>query len=256
MVIRMLEFIGSFDLSVAQWAFSNLAGALIGITKTGMAGAGILVVPLMAGIVGGKAAAGLTLPLLSMGDLFAVRYFHSHADWKTIGRLLPWTVLGLSLGLVVGSLIDDRIFKAIIAVFVIVGLALTLWRDYISKDLRVPSAWWFAAGMGVLSGFASMIGNAAGAISSLYFLSMRFGKNAYLGTSAWFFMIVNILKLPLHAFFWKTINERSLGFGLLLIPAVFAGAFIGIRITRRIPEKPFKLVILAFSALAALRLIL
>ncbi len=256
MVTRMLEFIGSFDLSATQWAFSNLAGALIGITKTGMAGAGILVVPLMAGIVGGKAAAGLTLPLLSMGDLFAIRYFHSHAHWKTIGRLLPWTGLGLSLGLVVDSLIDDRIFKAIIAVFVIVGLAITLWRDYISKDLRVPSAWWFAAGMGVLSGFASMIGNAAGAISSLYFLSMRFGKNAYLGTSAWFFMIVNILKLPLHAFFWKTINERSLGFGLLLVPAVFAGAFIGIRITRRIPEKPFKLLILAFSALAALRLIL
>ncbi len=252
----MLDFIRSYDLTVTQWTLSNLAGALIGITKTGMAGAGILVVPLMAGIVGGKAAAGLTLPLLSMGDLFAVRYFHGHADWKTIGRLLPWTTLGLALGLGVGSLIDDSVFKAIIAVFVILGLALTIWRDYVKKDLRIPNAWWFAVGMGVLSGFASMIGNAAGAISSLYFLSMRFGKNAYLGTSAWYFMIVNLLKLPLHIFFWKTINARSLGFGLLLIPAVFAGAFIGIRITRRIPEKPFKLVILAFSAIAALRLIL
>ena len=97
-----------------------------------------------------------------------------------------------------------------------------------------------------------MVGNAAGAVIPMYLLSMRLPKNSYIGTSAWFFFIVNLLKVPLHIFFWKTIHLQSLSFNLLMIPPIILGVLLGIRIVKTIPEKGYRAFIMAAIFVAAL----
>jgi len=74
-----------------------------------------------------------------------------------------------------------------------------VWQD-LKKVISVPDYRWFAPILGMASGFATMIANAAASIMSLYLLSMRIPKYVFIGTGAWFFLRVNLFKVPLHIF--------------------------------------------------------
>ena len=63
------------ELTPEQWMIGILAALMVGITKTGIPGIGILVVPLMAIVFGGRLSVGATLPLLIFGDIFAVLWY-------------------------------------------------------------------------------------------------------------------------------------------------------------------------------------
>ena len=71
---------------------------------------------------------------------------------------------------------------------------------------------------------------------------------------AWLFLFVNLSKVP-FSFAMGLINGPSLQLNLLLLPAVVAGLFAGRWLVRRLPQKPFEVLILALAALAAIRLI-
>ena len=99
-----------------------------------------------------------------------------------------------------------------------------------------------------------MIGNAAGPVMSIYFLSRNLPKNSFIGTSAWFFLLVNVFKVPFHIGVWQTISMESFSFNLLLFPAIVLGVFVGFSIVKRIPEKAYRIFILVSIGLAALKL--
>ena len=96
-----------------------------------------------------------------------------------------------------------------------------------------------------------MIGNAAGPIMAVYLLAMRMPKNSFIGTGAWFFLIINLLKFPFHIFVWETITWSSFKLDLLAIPAIAIGIVIGIRIVNLIPEREFRYFIIVTTFLAA-----
>ena len=75
-----------------------LAALMVGITKTGIPGIGILVVPLMALVFGGRLSVGATLPLLIFGDIFAVLWYRRHARWDNLRSLFPWVITGILVG--------------------------------------------------------------------------------------------------------------------------------------------------------------
>ena len=123
------------------------------------------------------------------------------------------------------------------------------------ENLKVPKGAWFYAVMGVLSGFTTMIGNAAGAIFSVYLLAMGFNKNGFMGTTVWFFFIVNFSKLPLQIFFWHNISWQTLGITLGMLPAIAAGALLGAVVIKKVNEKQFRILIIVMTAAAAVRLL-
>lgn len=249
-----MEFI-AFDLTPFQWSMVIASALLIGMSKTGISGAGMAVIPIMAAIFGGKLSTGIVLPLLSMADIFAVGYYHRHANWSYVIKLLPWTIIGIFIGIYVGDIINDQMFKDIMGIIVMISVVILVWRD-IKKDLRVPKGILFAAAMGLAGGFATMVGNAAGAIMALYLLSMRLPKNEYIGTGAWFFMIINLFKIPFHILIWETINMETFVFDLTLFPVIGIGAFLGIYIVKVIPEKAYRVFLLVTTAVSALVLII
>jgi uncharacterized protein len=244
----------SYDLTSLQWILLGLCGLLTGMAKTGISGVGLMVVPLLANAFGGRPSVGLLLPMLIFADVFAVTWYHRHAQWKHILRLIPWAFAGIITATIVGKTISDQTFNRLLAALVIFGIALLVWRDLRSDKIQVPHSVWFAGGLGLLGGFATMMGNAAGPVMALYLLSMRLPKNSYIGTGAWFFFIVNLSKMPLHIWSWKTITWHSFSLDLLMIPTIAAGAFLGIWLVRLLPEKFYRVLVIATTLLSALLL--
>ena len=85
---------------------------------------------------------------------------------------------------------------------------------------------------------------------------MHLPKNTYIGTGAWFFMIVNLVKIPLHIFIWHTINLQTLSFNAAVLPAIAVGALSGVGIVKKIPEKPYRKFIMVMTAVAAAKLLI
>jgi len=252
----MFDWLNIYPLSAYEWSAILCCGLLIGISKTGINGLGMIYVPILALIFGAKPSTGILLPMLCCADIFAVAYYRRSAEWRYIVRLLPWTLAGFALALFTDHWVPDKSFKLLIGTCIIIGLAVMIWNEYRGKNTAVPSAWWFAALFGITGGFSTMIGNAAGPVMSVFLLSVKLPKKSFVGTAAWFFMIVNFLKLPLQYFVWKNISGKTLLFDLTMMPVIAIGAWIGILFVKKISEKNYRLVIFALTLLSTLLLFL
>ncbi len=242
-------------LTAAEWFLAMLCGVLIGISKTGISGAGIAVVPIFALLFGGKPSTGLLLPMLIVADIFAVSYYNRHASWKYIIRLMPWAIAGILIALFTGNRVSSATFKVIIGIIILISLIIILIREKNKLD-KIPSHPAVSSISGLSGGFATMIGNAAGPILSIYLLSMRLPKAVFIGTGAWFFFIVNVLKVPLHVFVWNTITWNTLYFNMIMIPSIVVGIFTGIKFVSILPEKVFRYIVIVTTFVSSLLLLL
>jgi uncharacterized membrane protein YfcA len=246
------------DLTPAMWILAVVCAIMIGMAKTGVSGLGTLVVPLMAYIFGGMPSSGLVLPMLIMADIFGVVYYHRSANWKTILKVLPWAAVGIIAGLLTGKNISSVQFKQLIGILVIISLMVMIWEEFkkTKKGDFVPRKPWFAIPFGMMGGFSTMIGNAAGPIMSVYLLSMNLQKKEYIGTAAWFFFIVNVFKLPLQIWGWHNITLKTLSFNFMLLPAIALGAFAGIKIVKLIPESAYRWFVVVATLGSAIALLI
>lgn len=227
-------FLSTFsEISVAAWVMAATAVFLMGISKAGLKGMSIFNVTLMALAFGSKASTGLFIPLLIVGDIFAVVYYNRHTQWKYILRFIPWMITGILIGVLVGKDLPEQEFKWGMVVVIFLSLGMLVWWDR-RKSESVPSHWAFAGSMGIMAGVCTMIGNLAGAFTNIFFLAMRLPKNEFVGTAAWLFFITNLFKLPFHIFVWKTISEESLLINLKLLPAIFVGLVLGVFLVKKI----------------------
>lgn len=246
------ELAGS--LSYTHWVILIMAALFTGMAKTGIYGLGILVAPVLAVFFGGKVSSGLLLPMLSMADILAVIYYNRHASWPHLWRLFPFAALGVIIAMWVGEIINDSTFKIIMGTFILGGLPVMIWRERMTNVTPLSGNWWSGSFFGITGGFSTMIGNAAGPVMSLYLLAMQLPKNVLIGTGAWFFLIINLFKIPFHVFVWKTITPHSVSLNIVLWPVILLGGFIGIKLVRIIPEKPFRWLVIIMTALASIRL--
>ena len=247
-----------FDISQVetyQWVLSIVSGMVIGMSKAGLTGLTLMFIPLMALSFGGKASTGILLPMLCVGDIFAVAWYRRHAEWRYLLKLLPSAVVGIGVGVAVGGGLSDDSFRLLLGGIIMVLLGMMIWQDVYKKETHYPQAWWFAVLAGLAAGFTTMIGNAAGAITSIYLLSMRLPKNAFIGTAAWFFLVVNLLKVPPQVIFWKNISASTLMFDAIMIPAIAVGTAIGIIAAGRIPEKAYRVFVMVMTGVAGLLLL-
>ncbi len=242
-------------ISTSAWALAFTAATVIGLSKSGIKGIAIVNVTLMALAFNAKESTGIVVPLLVFGDIFAVIYYNRHTQWNYIFRFLPWIIVGLLFGVLIGNNLNEATFKIGMAIIILMSVALMYWWDQ-RKSKLVPTHWLFASLVGVMAGITTMIGNLGGAFSNLYFLAMRVPKDEFIGTAAWLFLIINIIKLPLHLFVWGTISKETLLFDLKLIPGIILGVVLGICVVKLIKEKLYRKMILILTALGALLILL
>ena len=163
-------------------------------------------------------------------------------------------VVGVMIGVWSGKDLPEEIFKQGMAVVILVSVLFMFWWDRSSKS--VPNSKFFAPVMGLIAGFATMVGNLAGAFSNIYFLAMRLPKDQFIGTAAWLFFMINIFKLPFHIWVWGTIDPESFLISLKIYPAVLVGFFAGVRLVKLIREHNYRQMILLLTAIGAVLIFL
>ncbi len=244
------------DLSLVGWIVVALCAVMVGVTKTGIPGLGILVVPLMAIAIPARQSVGALLGILILADLFAIVYHRRNAKWGHVLRLLPAAFAGIVAGYFGLKVVNDEQLKPIIGGIVLVMLGINYWRTRTKdKDAPVPTQWWFVVGLGFMAGVTTMMANAAGPIMIIYLLAMRLPKIEFVGTGAWFFFVVNWLKVPFSANL-DLMTAASVKLDLMMLPFIAAGAVIGIFFLKRIPQKAFTAVVQILAAAAAIKLLL
>ena len=249
-----------FDLlstvSPGQWAMLIAAAILIGINKTAIPGVGILPVVMLASVFEARLSTGLQLGMLAVTDIMAVIYFRRHADWKILVRLLPWALVGLAVGECILKLIppeDTRATRILIGALVLFLLILGEVKAHLHPE-AIPAGGFFAVFFGILMGTTTQLANAAGPVSAIYFLSMKLPKDKYMGTTAWCFLILNWIKVPIFVAGGR-ITAQSLLLDLCMLPVLVLGAALGILIFKKMNQKVFELAMKILAAAASVKLL-
>ncbi len=249
--------IGTGALTVTAWVLLVTAALLVGFSKTAVGGISMVSVAIFAAVLPARASTGLVLLLFLVGDAFALRAYTRFTEWAVLRRLAPAVAVGIAVGalflLVAADLAVRRTIGVILLVLVSVATVQKLRRRADDTEPG-PDTVPLMVSTGAISGFTSMVANAGGAILSLYLLRLRLPVMAFLGTTAWFFFVVNVVKVPislgLGLLDWSTVRAT-----LVLSPAVVVGALAGRAVARRMSLATFEWVILTVTFAAALNLV-
>ncbi|WP_437921354.1 sulfite exporter TauE/SafE family protein [Sphingobacterium sp. LRF_L2] len=244
--------------SPSGWILYFLCAMLIGMSKTGIQNIGTLAVPLFAFLFGAKYSTGIVLILLCFADVVAVIYYRKAFLWSEVKKLLPAAIIGLIIGLFLGNYLNDKTFKILIGICIIIGMIIMIWLEKVSTKTqeRLTEHRWYSPIFGFILGFSTMIGNAAGPALSVYMLSKRLDKITFAATSAWFIILLNFTKIPLQAFVWHNLSWAGFYLNVLAFPFIFLGGIIGIRLVKIIPEKQFRALIMTLVIISATLLII
>ncbi|WP_217145895.1 sulfite exporter TauE/SafE family protein [Streptomyces sp. AC627_RSS907] len=245
------------------WEFAALAFAalLVGFSKTAVSGANTVSLAIFAAVLPARASTGVLLPVLIAGDVLAVLTYRRHAHWPTLWRLFPAVAAGVAVGTVFLVWADDAIVRTSIGGILLFMAGVTVWRRRRSDADGPPDTTTSRAGRvkarsyGVLGGFTTMVANAGGPVMSMYLLSAGFRKLGFLGTSAFFFLIVNVSKLPFSAGL-GLIDGRSLLLDAVLVVFVVPGALVGKWAVNKIDQRLFERLVIAATVVGGLQLLL
>ncbi|OUU10799.1 MAG: hypothetical protein CBC00_04380 [Verrucomicrobia bacterium TMED40] len=265
-------------LSPMHWTLLGLGSFIMGMSKGGVPGAGNLTVAIFAlvledalGPMGVPLSVGLLLPVLISADLTATIVYRRHADWKYIVRLLPFFLIGTTLGWWVFDYFqggDDRVHLLKVLIGGIL-LSMTVLHFFVKfrkknkasnrtvdeKNEETPKG---SIGLGILfgslGGVATMLANAAGPVAQLYLLVMGLPKYAFIGTSAWLFLIVNVCKVPFMIELEIITLDSMTVSGWMFIPAII-GAATAPLLVKYLNQALFERLIWIFIVIAGLRMI-
>ncbi|MDF1754825.1 MAG: sulfite exporter TauE/SafE family protein [Verrucomicrobiales bacterium] len=243
----------------STWPIISLAlsGAFcLGIAKTGFPGLALVNILIIAECFGAKASVGIILPLLILCDVIVYPLFRQYSSWSKVWPLLPPTLAGLAIGYFLLDAIDDSTARKVIGGIILVMVVLQLFREYQKSFLEnLPASKFFLSGSGLAIGVSTMVANAAGPVYSIYALVHKMAKHDFLGVGARFFLLVNLIKVPLLGNL-SLINADSLKLNLLLIPGIVAGIFSGKKLIHLVPQRIFEWLLYLFSLIAGLRLLI
>ncbi len=244
------------ELTTTQIIIGLIAAIFIGFSKTGIPSLGILVVALLAMIFPAKQSVGILLPMLITADLVAVTYYRRTVIWKHLVKLIPSVLIGVVAGFFVLGRIEDGGLSLMIGIIVLALIILHIGKDKVEEKLKFEftQSSIFNTILGALAGFTTMVGNAAGGIMAVYLLSKGLQKKEFIGTGAWFFLTVNLIKVPFSVQL-GLITKETLVFNAWMAPVIFIGTWIGIKVLPLIPQKYFQMLILGLAAIGAIRLI-
>lgn len=262
--------------TISLWQLAALAAAsiLVGFSKTAVSGANTISLAVFAAVLPARESTGVLLPILIVGDLLAVLVYRRHAHWPTLLRLFPAVAVGVVAGTFFMLWADDAAVRTSIGAILLFMTGVTLWRRRIvEKETESGSDTGSEAGTGigtasetgagrsaargygVLGGFTTMVANAGGPVMSLYLLSAGFRKLGFLGTSAWFFLIVNVSKVPFSVGL-GLIDARSLLLDACLLLFVLPGAYLGRACVDRINQKIFDRIVIGATVVGGFQLLL
>jgi hypothetical protein len=243
------------DITAFQWTCAGFSALCIGLSKAGFGGIAIAGILLMTQVIPPRESTGVILPMLILADVFAVHAFRKFAVWRVLLKILPPAVAGVALGWFFMPEIPAEVFTPLIGWMLISLLVLTVLQKC-SRRLQgvVAEHAVVAWPLGLLAGISTMLANAAGAVMTIYLLACRLPKYEFVGTAAWFFFLINVIKVPFSTSL-GLITRETLLFNLILAPAVVAGVTLGRILLTKINQQVFEWMLIVLSLLGSLRLV-
>lgn len=236
------------------WILIVFAAFCIGFSKAGFSGISLISVFILADIFGAKESIGIALPMLIIADLLVYPAFRKYASWKSVW-LLTWPALiGMGIGICVLGSVDNSAMRKIIGAIILTMAGLqcvSRLRPAAFHQLALTRG--FGIFAGTAGGVATVLANAAGPIMQLYMVSRRMDKMELIGVGARFFLVINLMKLPLNAGF-NLITRETLLINLILAPAIALGVFGGKKLITVIPQRVFEATVVLFALAAGVRL--
>jgi len=172
-----------------------ILGFMIGLAKGGFGGLGALLTPLLALVLPVMLAVGVLLPMLMVGDAFAVYMYWKEWEIDLVKRTLPAGIVGALAGTVLLSWLPPDGLRVILGIFVLLLVAYKFISDRIQPMRYAPKPW-HAPAAGFLSGVASGMFNNGGPAFSSYLYLQKLKARPFIATSAIYFALLNLIKVP------------------------------------------------------------
>ena len=233
-----------------------IAAMAIGLVKGGIGGslAGVIVLPLLTQRMSVAGAVGVAMPLLIMGDFFAMRVYWREWEVRYLKLLLPGAVVGIVIGTVLLVSLPDLVLRRILGITTIVAVIYKLPSDSM-PHLNYGPRDWHGQLAGMAAGLSSTLANLGGPPITAWLLLQRSQPATFVGTITFFFFFVNLAKLP--GYFATGVVDLPLIAGLAwALPLVPPFVWLGRRVINRVNRILFERVMLALLALAGLSLLL
>lgn len=228
-----------FDLTTLS--FMLLAVLILGLSKGGFAGIGMVSMPLLSLIIPPGVAAGIILPVLLFQDAISVFAYRRSFDKANLRLLLPAGAIGILVGALMVSSIDQSIFELVLGTVSLVFGIERLFRYLGGPPKPHKSNRVVGVICGVLAGFTSMIAHAGVPPFQFYVLPQRLPRDVFIGTSVMFYAVVNLIKLPFFLSLGQ-IDTTTLKISAALFPVAFLSVLLGIWLVRRISNDRYLLV--------------
>lgn len=223
-------------------------GIGIGLSMMGISVA-VLYSPLMISVFGGNLGNGIMIFPFLVSDFYMIYKSRKSLNWKAAIKLMPSSIVGLIVASIIANRITHEEFRISIGFIIILASILYFSKKYSAKLEKI--GWAF----GFLGAISSYLANIAGPIFNIYFLSFKSDTKTYIGTRDLFFGLLNFIKFFIYLFVFKNINTFTFYRGLLVIPFVFVGGFIGKIIVSKLDQKIFNLIVVYLGLIVAMKLL-
>ncbi|MFT5633217.1 MAG: putative membrane protein YfcA [Rubritalea sp.] len=231
-----------------------ISALCIGVSKAGFSGVSLIAVYLLAETFGAKESLGIALPMLILADLMVYPAFRKHGSWGQVWPIFLPALIGMTLGFILLPYLPNHVMKPVIGIIILVMAVISILRGLYGDEIeRMAKSMSFRYASAASGGIATVLANAAGPIFQLYFLTIRLPKMELIGVCARFFLVANLLKLPLNAQL-DLITKDTILINIYLIPVLAVGIFVGKKFLHRIPQKSFEYLILLFATIAGINL--
>jgi uncharacterized membrane protein YfcA len=241
--------------SAIFFGMAALVALLIGFSKGGLGGTlGALATPLMALVMPANEVIGLLLPILIIADMFAVASHWKRWDWRLIILMLPGAVAGVTIGTFFITNAPTGALKLALGIIVLLFALYKILEVRLFNTLTYNAKDWHGVFVGTVAGFSSALAHTGGPPVSIYLLMRRVPTSAFNATSALFFAIINLVKVPYYMYaglfdfqqMWKLI---------WLLPLLPLGVWGGKWLADKISREVFERVIVVLLVVTALLLI-
>jgi len=231
------------------------AAVLIGLSKGGLGGPmpPMLTTTLLSQFMPVSHAVSLLLPLLMIGDAFAVWAYWRKWDMNYIRITLPAAAVGVAAGLFLLAHLSNGALRPLLGVFTLIFVVYKVASDRI-KSIAYQPREWHSAVVGGATGLSSAVANAGAPPWTIYMLLRRVPPQTFIGTTTLLFASINLMKLP------GTILAQLFDFHLFAsiiwcVPLVPAGVWIGRRFVRHVDPVFFERLMLVILFAMSLFLI-
>ena len=195
------------------------------------------------------------LPILLAQDVVGVWAFRRSWVPRVLRVMLPGAVVGVAAGYALAALVSER---AVLGVLGAISILFGSYRLWLERGGRVPRASgasrWSGGLFGVLTGFTSQIAHAGGPPFQMWVMPQRLPRDAFVGTSAIFFAVLNWIKVPAYLALGQVTAPNLLASAALLPIAVLA-SLAGVFLVRKVPVERFYPIIYGLMIAAGTKLL-